>query len=319
VHQLNTERIAFIPSFSFANNLWNCEFFWLLPDSPSGISIFFCPETKTANASDIEKERALALADKVNVSDIEKLAKQKLYLPNSIMDLVWMTQNLHAVLKLCFGPSSHSAVYLKKWADHMYGNRIMYSTLHTADPFFFAKVLYAIDHALQSHWRSCSSNEDRLSVNDRVLFMDEVQETILNFSFARNIPKSIRDKIQAYLDNKDKEFGKNGDGKPGGAQNNGNNGKKKPGNKDNTEIVHNSDKFHPNWRVKEEENFSNVFYHRQKDCPQTVDGKTICMKFLIRGMCDTACTRAHTLSAADSKKFDNFVEWCRSGGQKPDF
>ena len=67
----------------------------------------------------MEKERLLALADKVNISDIEKLSKQKLYIPNTLMDLVWMTQNFYAVIKLCFGDRSHSASFLKDWADHM--------------------------------------------------------------------------------------------------------------------------------------------------------------------------------------------------------
>ncbi len=84
----------------------------------------------------------------------------------------------------------------------------MYTTLYNADPFFFGKVLYAIDNALQVHWRSCSANDDRLSANDRVLLMEDVQESILGFSFTRNIPKSISDKIQNYLDQKDKD--KNG-------------------------------------------------------------------------------------------------------------
>jgi hypothetical protein len=168
LHCLHSEKLSFNAGSSFINNLWNCDFFWLLPDSPSGVSIFFCPETKSANALDIEKEQLLALADKVNVSDIEKLAKQKLHIPNTIMDMVWMTQNLHSVIKLCFGPSAHSSTFLKNWADHMYENRIMYTTLHSVDPFFFAKVLYAIDNALQIHWRSCSASDDRLSVNDSV-------------------------------------------------------------------------------------------------------------------------------------------------------
>jgi hypothetical protein len=80
LHRLQSEKICFNPGASFINNLWNCDFFWLLPDTPSGISIFFCPEMKSANASDasdIEKDRSLALADKVNLTDIEKLAKQK--------------------------------------------------------------------------------------------------------------------------------------------------------------------------------------------------------------------------------------------------
>jgi hypothetical protein len=319
VHQLHSEKIAFNPSSTFVNNLWNCEFFWLLLDSPSVVSIFFCPETKATNAADIEKERLLALADKVNVSDVEKLTKHKLYLPNSIMDLVWMTQNLQAVIKLCFGPSSHSAVFLKSWADHMYENRIMYTTLFALDPFFFGKVLYAIDNALQVHWHSCSANDDRLSVNDRVLLMEDVQESILGFSFSRNIPKSISDKIQSLIDNKDKDFnGKNGDGKQGGGGN-GKNKIKQGDGKGKQEVVINSDKSHPNWRLKDGEIFSKLFYHRQKDCLKMSDGKIICMKFLIHGLCDTSCSRAHSLSKEDTKRFDDFVGWCRSGGQKPDF
>jgi hypothetical protein len=125
LHKIQSEKVAFNPSSSFINSLWNCEFFWLLPDTPSGISIFFCPETKSSNANEIEKERLLALADKVNISDIEKLSKQKLYIPNTLMDLVWMTQNFYTVIKLCFEERSHSAQFLNEWADHMYANRIM--------------------------------------------------------------------------------------------------------------------------------------------------------------------------------------------------
>jgi hypothetical protein len=193
LHHLHSEKLSFKPGSSFINNLWNCDFFWLLPDSPSGVSIFFCPETKSANASDIEKERLLALADKFNVLDIEKFVKQKLHIPNTIMDIVWMTQNLHSVIKLCFGPSAHSSTFLKNWADHMYENHLMYTTLHSADPFFFAKVLYAIDNALQIHWWSCSASDDRLSVNDSVLRMTDVQNSILSLSFSQQIPKSISD------------------------------------------------------------------------------------------------------------------------------
>jgi len=76
IHKIQSEKVSFNPSSSFINNLWNCELFWLLPDIPSGISIFFCRETKSSNVNKIEKERLLALADKVNASDIEKLSKQ---------------------------------------------------------------------------------------------------------------------------------------------------------------------------------------------------------------------------------------------------
>jgi hypothetical protein len=278
LHRLHLDKISFNPGSSFVNNLWNCDFFWLLPDTPSGMSIFFCPETKSTSASDIDKDRLLALADKVNLSDIEKLAKQKLYIPNTIMDMVWMTQNFHAVVKFCFGPKAHSAVFLREWADHI--------TQHDSDPYFFAKVLYAIDHALQKHWRSCSISDDRLSVNDNMLGMHEVQDSILSLVFSRQIPKAISEKIDNYLEkNSDKDDkGKNG------RRNGGGNGNNQDGNQKHQDMLYNSNKSNPQWRLQEGENFSKVFYVKQKECPKTADGKLICMKFLVRGLCDKCAT-----------------------------
>jgi hypothetical protein len=39
VHRFLFNKIAFNPNPTFVSNLWNAKFFWLLPDSPSGISI----------------------------------------------------------------------------------------------------------------------------------------------------------------------------------------------------------------------------------------------------------------------------------------
>jgi hypothetical protein len=283
LHHLQSEKICFNPGSSFINNMWNCDFFWLWPGTPSGVSIFFCPKTKSANASDTEKDCLLALADKVNLTDIEKLAKQKLYILNTLMDMVWITQNFYTLIKLCFSPKAHSANFLKDWADHMYGNRNMYLTQHFADPFFFAKVLFAIENALQSHWRSCSTASDRLSVNGTVLRMQDVQESILSLSFSRQIPKSISDRFSNYLDKNsekdDKNHGKNG-------KSNGKNGKNGGGNYDgkhkdkDQEVLYNPDKSNPHWRLQEGENFSKIFYNHQKDCPKTSNNKLICMKFL---------------------------------------
>jgi len=103
LHRFHLDKLAFNPSASFVSNLWNCNFFWTLPDTPSGVSIFFCLEMESINASELERERSFALADKVKIRDIEKLSKQRLYIPTSVMDMVWMTQNLSATISLCFG------------------------------------------------------------------------------------------------------------------------------------------------------------------------------------------------------------------------
>jgi hypothetical protein len=46
LYQLSINNIAFNPNTHFVSCLWNCEFLWILPDSPSGNSIFFCPEPR---------------------------------------------------------------------------------------------------------------------------------------------------------------------------------------------------------------------------------------------------------------------------------
>jgi hypothetical protein len=184
LHHFQGDKISFNPNPTFITNMWNSKFFLLLPDSPSGISVLYCPETKSSNTYELERERNLALADKVNASDIEKLSKQKITIPTSLMDLVWQIQNFHAVISLCFGTKSHLASFLQSWIDHVYDNRIIYTSIQSSNPYFFSKVLFTIDSALQRHWRSCSSAPDRPSVNDNCLRMSDTQDSILGMSFS---------------------------------------------------------------------------------------------------------------------------------------
>ena len=186
--------------------------FLVVPDSPSSISVFYYPETKLTNSVELERGRNLALADKVNALDIEKLAKQKISLPATLMDLVWTIQNFHAVISLCFGVQSHSAWFLQGRVNHVYDNRILYSSSQSSDPYFFEKVLFTIDSALQWHWCTCSSAPNRSSVNDAILRMDDGQEAILGLSFSQNLPRLISDKVLTQI-NSTKDG--NQDGKEG--------------------------------------------------------------------------------------------------------
>jgi hypothetical protein len=201
-HRLMLEKISFNPGASFVTCLWNIDFFWILPDSPSGVSFFFCPDSKSLNAAELEKERSFALIDKVNSNNLDKLSKQKLYIQTLIMDMIFMTQNFQTVISLCFGESSLSASFLLGWMNHMYENRLMYSSLQVSDPSFFAKVLFSIDNALQIHWRTCCNSKDRASMNDKVLLQQDSQDIILHHNFVQQLPKSIKDKIIKPTDDK---------------------------------------------------------------------------------------------------------------------
>ncbi len=189
------------------------------------------------------------------------MSKQKLYLPTSVMDMVWITQNLQATLALCFG--KHSATFLDEWAQHMYQNLIMYTSLQTTDPFFFTKVLFAIDSALQIHWQSCSQALNRASVNNKVLLMQDCQDQILHYNFIQQLPKVLLDKIEYHNNPKFHARGQRFQIPDKDKENH------------NKEIITDTDKSHLCWRIKEGDNFAQVFYANQRKCPKTTNGKTI--------------------------------------------
>jgi hypothetical protein len=145
--------------------------------------------------------------------------------------------------------------------------------------------------------------------------MQDVQESILNLSFSHQIPKAISDKITSHHD--DKNNGKNG--KFNGGRNGYQNGENRDGKNKDQDVIHNQDKSNPHWRLQDSENFSKFRYHKQKECPKTSEGKLICMKFFLRGLCDKSCNRAHSLSKEDAKKFEKFIADCREEAAKEDF
>jgi len=245
LYKLSVEEIAFNPNANFVSCLWNCEVLWILPNSPSDVSIVFCPESKSLNDSGLEKERMLSMADKVEQTDIDKLAKQKLTLPSTLMDLFWMTQNFHAIIKLCFGPKSLSASFLNGWVKHMYRYRIVYASMQGSDSAFYAKVFFAIDNALTIHWKSFVDTDDRQEVNDSILLSNGTQDSIISLNFSRSIPKSITERI-LELEKKpnEKDTDKNEDhGKGNGKFKNKQNEDQKP--------VYNNNKNHKKWRLQD--------------------------------------------------------------------
>jgi hypothetical protein len=56
MHQFYSDKIAFNPNASFVTNLWNCEFFWILPDSPSRVSIFIAPNQNLQTPTNLKRK-----------------------------------------------------------------------------------------------------------------------------------------------------------------------------------------------------------------------------------------------------------------------
>jgi hypothetical protein len=84
-------------------------------------------------------------------------------------------------------------------------------------------------------------------------------------------------------------------------------------------LIYDNDRSHQGWRLKENENVAKIFYKNQKECPKTAKGKTICMKFFLRRVCTKDCSRAHSLSTDDKKKFEIFIKDCCEKAPRQDF
>jgi len=121
----------------------------------------------------------------------------------------------------------------------------MYSSIQAADQQFFAKVLFAIDSALQIHWRSCGIATDRNSVNNKVLMMQDTQDLILQHQFIQQLPKTIADKFSDNDDLWDKFKLGQRNGRKFNPLQDKNGGK---------ELISNNDKSYLYWKIKDREN-----------------------------------------------------------------
>jgi len=173
--------------------------------------------------------------------------------------------------------------------------------------------MFTIDNALQIHWHSCLSAPNRSSVNDNILRMTDIQDSIIRLNFNQMLPKIVSNRVLAQNRlNNDVKYKGLGKGK--------HIGKRIPkGNQDRQDLIYNNDKSHLHWHLKENENFAKVFYKNQKECPRTSEGKLICMKFFLYGIYTKLCSRSHALSTKDSKNIEAFIHDCRAGAAKPDF
>jgi len=290
------KEIVFHPSTAFTTKLYTVDLLWLSPDSPSGISLFFCAESFSTDA-----DTGYALLEKIERSDIQKASKQTLEIPRDYSSALWMIKNLRTVLNLYLGQNSPASKCLLSWINHFENNRVNYRSLHQSDPSFLTQVLYSIDRALQIYWISCSENEERRSVNTKILQMQDLQNNIERHNFHYMIPKSLADKCSKINEetptkHKDKDPKR----------------QLKETDKENYKKQRIEETLHKHWHLKSSENYTDMFWKHTSKCPKTKSGKYICMKYFIKGYCVKNCNRSHRLAPEDEKTFEEFLNHCRA-------
>jgi hypothetical protein len=195
-HRFLVDKVSFNPSASFTNCLLSSDFVLDSPRHTFGHKYFLLSRVKASQCSRIRKRKKFGVSRHNQARSYQENSQTKTKHTINCGEYGLDDPNLQATIALCLGPTSHSAMFLEDWAQDMYQNCIAYISLQKSDPVFFTKVLFAIDSALQIHWRSCCLTLDRSSVNDKVLMMQDCQDQILCHNFVQPIPKVLLDKIE---------------------------------------------------------------------------------------------------------------------------
>jgi len=152
----------------------------------------------------------------------------------------------------------------------MMNNKMIYDTLQRDDPSFLTRVLFKVDTAIRIHLQSCKEKENRVNVNNKILFMEEFQQNIEAYSFSQHIPEIVQAKHEPQEQTqKCPTEGYSGRG--------GGRGHKKNGNDKNGKRVENKNKC---FTIKQGECWSKIFYKTQGNAPND-NGKPICLLYHI--------------------------------------
>mmetsp|Transcript_28324 Transcript_28324/g.40581 ORF Transcript_28324/g.40581 Transcript_28324/m.40581 type:complete len:194 (-) Transcript_28324:423-1004(-) len=191
-------------------------------------------------------------------------------------------------------------------------NKFIYDSLQANKSTFFAKILYSIDAAVQTHLESCMMSDDRIDVDDGCLDFNNDQTAVCCRQFACSLPPTILKK----LTNPEKVIHNDDDDDNDSASKRLK--KKRRGNEDIDDKVFKNNSPTRAWLLHKDEKFGKVFHKHIASCPK--DGEQpICLRFWIKGSCFKNCKNIHGKISQDARSaFDDWVKSCRLNS-KPDF
>jgi hypothetical protein len=130
--------------------------------------------------------------------------------------------------------------------------------------------------------------------------MQELQNNIERHNFHYIIPKILADKCSKSEEDTPMKNKENLKRDP------------KDLDKDNYKKQRIEETLHKHWHLKNNENYTKLFWKHTSKCPKMKTGKYICMKYFIKGHCVKNCNRSHRLAPEDEKTFEEFLKHCRA-------
>ncbi|MGH7974065.1 MAG: hypothetical protein ACREBR_00965, partial [bacterium] len=207
-------------------------------------------------------------------------------------------QNFHFSLQFLFGATALVTSQVGTWVNHIFNNKVLYTSIQAHTPNFYASVCFAIDRGVQSYLISCMISKERTLVDDSCINYAAIQDSINRRTFTFILPPSMNIKE-----------------KKGSGDNLGDNKRKTVPNKSNTgdragKRLQNNDRV-SKWALQSGESYK-IFNDQASRCPKIGD-KFICMRYHLKGFCFEPCERSHImLTGQNEKLFDKFIQSCRA-------
>ena len=175
-----------------AASVYNGSILWNVRDKPSNLPFFTLYENNPLN--DDQKSCCLHLnilannADNKNLDEIKAFQKQIVTVPKDFTELFNVIKMYRGMATILFGAASTLAVEMG-CALALIEQEVSTIKVRIAGDFRYpAKTLYAFEILIQ-HWLYlCKQQEDRSTINDSIIDMDQVIEQILNSSLSINLP-----------------------------------------------------------------------------------------------------------------------------------
>ena len=193
------------PPNGVTTNIFNGQFIWEFPNSPSNFSVFSFPKRTifTKNpTSDCTILQMKELSGKgLSNDDVEAALKQGILVAETLEDLNFCIMHFIGASRYFFSPNSMLAKNLLEIHEHIDSHRADYESLLEEDDEFISKFLYIIDQKVMKFLEECEEKEERCFVNDNLISFSAILDQVSTRQFFATLPSSIRKVI-----NKDTSF-----------------------------------------------------------------------------------------------------------------
>eukprot|EP00956_Cyclotella_meneghiniana_P031270 scaffold81715_cov29-Cyclotella_meneghiniana.AAC.3 len=279
--QYNDKKVSVTFSIGTSKAIYDGKFTWSSHEIPSCVSPFSIGYAKPNDTSMVDRHLMLGTLEShgksMTAEEIKKSLKQALTIPESYHEVIDQVRVFRSTLEILGGTDCSVAYAIKELSDFLEERRGKIDSLMSKNKEVGAHILYHVGLKVNNYIdmaHRASSPED---IPKSVLDFSNLRESIDSFNVIPNLPTTFKHTATEPTDDSST--------KPG----------KKRGSKDGKEerrkLVRNSDPVEE-WKLQEGEKWEMFCGENCKDRPTWLDGKRMCHKWHIKGVCFSDCPYA---------------------------